>query len=66
MPYFAVGVAESDSAKLDQLLSLQKAEDAKRKLALLIGGAGALFAAARLGIVALPLVKAARRRPARK
>ena len=66
MPYFAVGASGTSEDKLDQILRIQKEEGAKRKLALIIGGVGALFAAARLGIVVLPLVKAARRRPARR
>lgn len=49
--------------KIDRILRLQKEEAAKRKVALMFGALGALFAAAKLGIVAIPLVQSARRRP---
>jgi hypothetical protein len=44
-------------AKVADMLARQKAESDARKFALIIGAAGALFAAARLGIVAIPLIR---------
>ena len=66
MAYRAVGDAESAEGKLDLILKNQAEQARKRRLALTLGAAGALIAAARLGIVAVPLVKAAGRRPRRK
>lgn len=66
MSYIATGASEAaltDSQKLDLIVSRQAQEARARKLALTIGALGALIAAARLGIVAIPLVKAARARP---
>jgi hypothetical protein len=64
MSYIPTGVESlTDSEKLDLIIKSQEDEARKRKLALTIGALGALIAAARLGIVALPLVKAARARP---
>lgn len=60
MSYHAIGDTEE---KLDLILKNQAEQARKRKLALTLGAIGALFAAARLGIVAIPLVKAARARP---
>jgi hypothetical protein len=58
MPYRAVGAAESAEEKLDLILKNQAVQARKRKIVLTIGVLGALIAAARLGIVAIPLVKA--------
>jgi hypothetical protein len=70
MSYRAVGasntVPESPEEKIDLILRLQQEEARKRKFALLLGAVGALFAAARLGIVAVPLIHAARARPRRE
>ena len=62
MSYVPVGSPETDAEKLDLILSRQAEQARKRKLALTLGAIGALIAAARLGIVALPMVKAARAR----
>lgn len=45
-----------------QVLELQREEKRARKWALIIGGIGAVFAAARLGIIAIPIIKAKRTR----
>jgi hypothetical protein len=73
MAYRAVGVVEAAEAgasspvdKLDLIIKNQALEAKRRRLALTLGAVGALIAAARLGIVAIPLVKAARARPKRK
>jgi hypothetical protein len=42
---------------LEEILRRQKEEASKRRLALIIGGAGALFAAIRLGVIFAPKVK---------
>lgn len=44
-------------AQVDEVLERQKEEERNRKLALIVGGLGALFAAARLGVVAIPLIR---------
>jgi hypothetical protein len=64
--YVATGAAGSAEEKLDLILKNQAEQAKKRRLALTLGAVGALLAAARLGIVAIPLVKAAKRRPRRK
>jgi hypothetical protein len=67
MSYHAVGLTDEElNARFDQILKNQKTEANNRKFALAIGAIGALIAAARLGIVAIPMVKAARARPASK
>jgi hypothetical protein len=63
MSYHATGDTEE---KLDLILENQAEQARKRKLALTLGAIGALLAAARLGIVAIPLVKAAKARPRKK
>ena len=60
MPYRAVGLSEVQEDKLDRILRLQKEEASKRKIALTFTILGALFAAGRLGVLAVPLVKARR------
>lgn len=40
-----------------KILEIQKQEAANRKFALIIAGASALFAAAKLGLVAIPLIR---------
>lgn len=69
MAYRAVGASEGaagdEMSKLDLILKNQAMEASKRKFALTIGAIGALIAAARLGIVAVPLIHAARARPKR-
>lgn len=45
-----------------EVIRRQKAEDRGRRLTLIIGGIGALFAAARLGIIAIPLIRERRRK----
>ena len=49
-------------ALVGEVLKLQKKEERNRRITLIIAGVGALFAAARLGIIAIPLINAARRR----
>ena len=43
--------------RLDEIISRQKTEEKRRAWALGIGAVGALLAAARLGVVALPFFK---------
>lgn len=62
MSYIATGAAETDAEKLDLILSRQAEEARKRKLALALGAFGALIAAGKLGILAVPLIKAAKAR----
>ena len=62
MSYVAVGGPETAEEKLDLVLSRQAEEARKRRLTLALGAVGALIAAARLGIVAVPLIKAAKAR----
>lgn len=45
-----------------EMVELQKKEARDRKLAVVFTVAGALFAAARLGLVAVPFIKEKRRR----
>ena len=66
MSYRAVGAPLSADEKLDTILKNQDAHAKKRQLAITIGVMGALLAAARLGIVAIPLIKSAKARPSRK
>lgn len=47
-------------ATTKEILERQKKEAADRRIALIIGGASALFAAAKLGILAIPLIRAKR------
>ena len=63
-PYVAVG--ETDTEKIEQILRNQAEQASKRRLALTLGALGALIAAARLGIVAIPLIKSAKARPRKK
>jgi hypothetical protein len=63
MSYHATGDVEE---KLDLIIKGQKEQARKRQIALALGAAGALLAAARLGIVAIPMVKAAKARPRRR
>ena len=63
MSYHAIGDAEE---KLDLILKNQAEQASKRRLALMLGALGALIAAARLGIVAIPLIKSAKARPRKK
>ena len=56
-------VSLSPEQKIDLILANQEEEARKRKLVLIIGIAGAVIAAARLGIIAVPMIKAARARP---
>jgi hypothetical protein len=42
---------------LEEIVRRQKEQAEKRRLALIIGGAGALFAAIRLGVIFAPKVK---------
>lgn len=69
MAYRAVGATEGAAGgepdKLDLILQNQALEAKRRKLTVTIGIVAAIIAAARLGIVAVPLVKAARARPRR-
>lgn len=66
MNYFPVGVTDEQFSQLverqEEMLALQKEQERKRRFALALGAAGALLAAARLGIVAVPLIKARRAR----
>ena len=55
-------VSLSPEQKIDLILANQEEEARKRKLVLIMGVTGALIAAAKLGVIALPMVKAARRR----
>jgi hypothetical protein len=64
MSYRAVGGPLSAEEKLDTILKNQTEQSKRRQFALTLGILGALIAAARLGLVAIPLVKAAKRRPA--
>ena len=59
MSYHAIGDAEE---KLDLILKNQAEQASKRRLALMLGALGALIAAARLGIVAIPLITSAKAR----
>jgi hypothetical protein len=45
-----------------EIIQRQKDDESRRKWTLLIGAAGALFAAVKLGIVAFPHIRAARQR----
>lgn len=69
MSYRAVGASEGAAAdevsKLDLILKNQADEAERRKLTVTIGVIGAIIAAARLGIVAIPVIHAARARPKR-
>ena len=49
-------------AKLDRLLAASETERKQRNIAITVGVLSALFAAGRLGILAVPLVKKARGR----
>ena len=60
MSYHATGDVEE---KLDLILKNQKSQASKRKLTVTLAVLGAVIAAGKLGIVAVPLVKAARARP---
>jgi len=60
MSYRAVGLTVAQEDKLDRILRLQKEESRKRQIALTFTALGALFAAGRLGVLAVPLVKARR------
>lgn len=40
-----------------EILKRQKEEENARKIAMMIAGASALFAAAKLGIIAIPLIR---------
>lgn len=57
-----LGLSEAQEDKLDRILRLQKEEARKRKIAFTFTALGALFAAGRLGVLAVPLVKARRAR----
>lgn len=47
-------------ANTQEILARQKKEADDRRIALIIGGVSALFAAAKLGILAIPLIRAKR------
>lgn len=61
-----MGYIEDKLALIDQrtaeMAELQKKEARDRKLAVVFAVAGALFAAARLGLVAVPFIKEKRRK----
>jgi hypothetical protein len=61
--YVSTGDVEE---KLDIIIKGQKEQARKRQIALTLGAIGAIIAAARLGIVAVPMIKAAKARPRRK
>ena len=48
--------------RLDRIIETMDREDKARRLTLIIAGVGALFAAARLGVIWIPLIKARRAR----
>jgi hypothetical protein len=60
-PEPAAAEQPSNEQMLFELLEMQREEARKRKWTLIIGGLGALFAAARLGVVALPFIQERRR-----
>lgn len=53
---------EAVRAELAAIRAEQAAERKRRRITIAVGAASALFAAARLGIVALPFIKERRRR----
>jgi len=53
---------DSIDSRVARILQLVEQEQRARRITLIVAGVGALFAAARLGIVAIPWIKAARRR----
>ena len=55
-------VSLSPEQKLDLIIKVQKEEARKRKLTVAIALVGAIIAAAKLGIIAIPIVKAARQK----
>jgi hypothetical protein len=63
--YVPVGFTRGEETLLlsrtDTLVKLQEAEDRKRTLVVILGATGALLAPARLGIVAIPFIKARRK-----
>lgn len=66
MSYRVVGATESPPVgpeeKLDRILENQAAEAKRRRTTITIGILGAIIAAGRLGIVAVPMIHAARAR----
>jgi hypothetical protein len=66
MTYLAAGFTpEQEKQLLDSTAAIaaaQKADAEKRRWYVIFGAAGALFAAARLGIVAIPFIKERRAR----
>lgn len=72
MAYRAVGANEVDEVaagaqvdKLDLVLKNQASEAKNRKRAFVLASIAAIIAAARLGLVAVPLIHAAKARPKR-
>lgn len=68
MSYIPVGFTEEQEgellssqralkAQIQKMMELQRAEEHSRRVALFIGAAGALFAAVRLGVIALPKIQ---------
>lgn len=66
MSYVPAGFTPEQETELltrtAEIVARQQKEERSRKLTLIIGGLGALFAAARLGVIAIPLIQERRRR----
>lgn len=66
MSYIGMGQEPDQLAVIQQqtaeILARQKRESRNRRIAIGISAAAALFAAARLGIIAMPVIKARRRK----
>lgn len=58
----SLGATEDAEGKLDRILKNQEEDARRRRIAVVWAAVGALFAAGRLGILAVPLVKARRAR----
>ena len=62
MSYHATGADESADEKLDLILKNQEEQARKRALTLTLAIGGAIIAAGKLGIMAVPMIKASRAR----
>jgi hypothetical protein len=62
MSYRAVGASESPDEKLDLIIKNQEEQARKRKLTVSLAVLGAIIAAGKLGILAVPLIRASRAR----
>jgi hypothetical protein len=61
---YRAGVGETQDdviVKLDEIITRQKADASNRKIALYIAAASAVFAAAKLGVIAIPHIRRLRK-----